>query len=293
MPATAAEVFQHYTDAWNRHDAAGIVAAFSEGGTYTDPTTAGPLAGASIAAYAQSLWNAFPDLSFETVSLTHNDQGLLSAEWLMKGTNTGEIMGLPPTGRSIALAGADFARIEGDKIVSLQGYFDSGAVPRSLGLDIIVQPSSIGSFGFGTSVRASNGSTALPSAFSITNFFARNPEEVALIKESGRKIAMDMLSMPGFISFVSVVVGDCLMTITAWETMESMAPLMKQGEHRSMVSRYFTSEFSRGGMTGVWVPGRLNARRVRCAGCDKMVPVETPQQNCSCGAVLPGPLAYW
>jgi steroid delta-isomerase-like uncharacterized protein len=100
MPATAAEVFQHYTDAWNRHDAAGIVATFAEGGTYTDPTTAGSLAGAAIAAYAQSLWDAFPDLSFETISLIQNDQGVVSAEWLMKGTNTGPMMGLPPTGRS-------------------------------------------------------------------------------------------------------------------------------------------------------------------------------------------------
>jgi hypothetical protein len=65
MPATAVEVFQRYTDAWNRHDAPGIVATFAEGGTYTDPTTAGPLAGAAIAGYAQSLWDAFPDLSFE------------------------------------------------------------------------------------------------------------------------------------------------------------------------------------------------------------------------------------
>jgi hypothetical protein len=74
------------------------------------------------------------------VSLTHNDQGLVSAEWLTKGTNTGPLMGLPPTGRSIAVAGADFARIESGKILSLQGYFDGGAVPRALGLNIIVQP---------------------------------------------------------------------------------------------------------------------------------------------------------
>jgi hypothetical protein len=57
-----------------------------------------------------------------------------------------------------------------------------------------VQPSSIGPFGFGTSVRASNGSTTLPGASTMTNFFARNPEEVALIKESGRKIAMTCYS---------------------------------------------------------------------------------------------------
>jgi hypothetical protein len=71
--------------------------------------------------------------------------------------------------------------------------------------------------------------------------------------------------MPGFISMVSAVVGDCLMTITAWETPDSMAPLMKQGEHRSMVSRYFTSEFGYGGMTGVWVPGRCTHRTLTAA----------------------------
>jgi len=293
MQSTPLQVFERYVDAWNRHDASGIVSAFADGGTYTDPASSGPLTGAAIGTYAESLWHSFPDLSFEIVSLTHNDQGLVSAEWLMKGTNTGPMQGLPPTGRTVSLAGADFARIEGEKIVSLQGYFDAGAIPRALGMNVIVQPTAIGPFGFGTSVRASNGSTAPPGAFSITNFFARNAEEVATIQEGGRKIAMEMLSMPGFISFVSVVVGDCLMTITAWETQDSMAPLMKQGEHRSMVSRYFKSEFGRAGMTGVWVPGRLNARRVRCPGCDVMAPVEAPQQNCKCGAVLPDPVAYW
>ena len=293
MSISPAEVFQHYTDAWNRHDAAGIVATFAAGGTYTDPTTGGAVGGAGLAAYAQSLWDAFPDLSFEVLSLTHDDQGLISAEWLMKGTNTGSIMGLPPTGRSIIVAGADFARVKDGKILSLHGYFDGRAVPRDLGFDIIVQPSSIGPFGFGTGLRVTNGSTVLPGAFSITNFFARNAEEVDVIRESGRKIAMDMLAMPGFISMVSVVVGDCLMTITAWETPDSMAPLMKQGEHRSAMSRYFKSEFSQGGMTGVWVPGRLNPRRVRCPGCDKMSPVEAPKQKCNCGAILPDPLPYW
>ena len=87
-----------------------------------DNATAGAVGYGAIAAYAQSLWDAFPDLSFETVSLTHNDQGLVSAEWLMKGTNTGPMMGLAPAGRSIALAGAAFARIDSGKILSLQGY---------------------------------------------------------------------------------------------------------------------------------------------------------------------------
>ena len=92
----------------------------------------------------------------------------MSAEWLMKGTNTGPFNGLPPTGGAVALSGADFVHITAGKIHSVKGYFDSGALPRDLGLDVIVQPKAIGPFGFGTSIRASNGNTASPGAFSIT-----------------------------------------------------------------------------------------------------------------------------
>jgi hypothetical protein len=42
----------------------------------------------------------------------------------MKGTNTGPFAGGPPTGQSVALPGADFITVEGNKISSVQGYFD-------------------------------------------------------------------------------------------------------------------------------------------------------------------------
>ena len=293
MPSNPTQVFQQYTDAWNRHDAAAIVATFGAGGTYTDPVTAGPLTGEAIGVYAKSLWDAFPDLSFETLSSMENGDGLLSAEWLMKGTNTGSMNGLPPTGKSISLRGADFVRVEGDKIRSVQGYFDGGAVPRSLGLDVIVQPSAIGPFGFGVSMRVSSGSTALPGAFSLTNIEARNEEEKAAILAYGRQISEDMLSMPGFISMVTATVGDRMMTISAWENQESMAPLMKGGAHRVAVDRYFRAELGRAGMTGIWIPGRLNPRRVRCEACSKMAPVRGSGETCSCGSALPDPIVYW
>jgi len=294
MPSHLLQVFQAYADAWNRHDAAAIVATFLEGGTYADPTTNGPLTGETIGAYAESLWAAFPDLSFEMLSSLENGDGLLSAEWLMKGTNTGSMSGLPPTGKSISVRGADFVLVEDGKIRSVQGYFDPGEVPRSLGLDIIVQPVAIGPFEFGTSTRVSSGSKAVPGAFSITLFEARSEEEKAAILESGKKIAQEMLSIPGFISFVGATVGNRMMTITAWDRPDSTSPLMKSGEHRVAVDRYFRSELGgRGGATGIWIPGRLNTRRVRCNACSKMAPVSAPEEKCSCGAVLPDPLAYW
>jgi len=211
------DIARCYFEAWNRHDADAIVATFAENGTYADPVTPGPLTGAAIGAYAQGLWDAFPDLSFDIISVTENTSGLVSAEWLMKGTNTGQFNGLPPTGGAVVLPGADFIRVNAGQIHSVQGYFDSGSLPPALGLDVIVQPRAIGPFGFGTSVRASNGNTATLGAFSITWLEARTTEERDKVSESSQKVAMEMLAMPGFISWVGAIVGDRMMTITAWE----------------------------------------------------------------------------
>jgi steroid delta-isomerase-like uncharacterized protein len=293
MPQEPVQIAQRYFDAWNQRDADAIMATFVVGGTYTDPATRGPLTGAAIGAYAQSLWDAFPDLSFEIVSVTENASGLVSAEWLMKGTNTGRFNGLPPTGAAVAISGADFIRVTADKIQSVQGYFDSGALPRALGLDVIVQPKAIGPFSFGTSTRVSSGNTATPGAFSITFEEVRTDEEREAVSASSRKIAKEMLAMPGFIGWVGAIIGYRMMTITAWETSDAMAPLMKGGEHRSAVRRFFSPELSRGAATGVWIPARLNPRWIRCTVCSKMVDSEKTGGKCGCGAALPAPLAYW
>jgi steroid delta-isomerase-like uncharacterized protein len=293
MTPNPSQVAQRYFDAWNQHDAEAIVATFADGGTYADPTTPGPLTGAAIGAFAQALWAAFPDLSFEIVSTTHDDAGLISAEWLMKGTNTASFNGLPPTNLPVALPGADFIRVEGDRILSVQGYFDGGAVPRQLGLDVIVQPKSIGPFSFGISTRATTGNTAIPGAFAITAIEVRTPEEEAQVRESSRKIATDLLSVPGFISIVATTIGDRMMTITAWDSRDSVAQMMKNSEHVSSIGRYYRDEIGRGGATGAWVPARLNPRRIRCIACAKMALADPAQAKCECGAALPAPLVYW
>ena len=293
MPQNPSLIAQRYFDAWNHHDAAAIVATFADGGTYSDPSTPGALSGAAIGAYAAGLWAAFPDLSFDVVSVTESASGLVCAEWMMKGTNTGSMNGLPPTGAAVTLPGAVFIRVDGDAIRSVQGYFDTAAVPRALGLDVVVQPRAVGPFAFGTSVRATTGRTAIPGAFSITCLEARSAEEQRAIQESSTKIAMELLAMPGFISWVGVTVGDRMMTITAWDAPDSMAPLMKGGEHRAAAGRFFGPELSRGGATGVWTPARLNPRRIRCAACSAMVDSDKAQGKCSCGAALPEPLQYW
>src|SRR5215831_676710 len=121
---TPLDVASTYFDAWNRRDPAAIVATFTEGGTYHDPTVPQSLSGPTLVAYTSGLFAAFPDLSFEVVSAAQTGDHTVAAQWMMRGTNSGPLAASPPTGKAVALPGADFITVDQDKIRSVQGYFD-------------------------------------------------------------------------------------------------------------------------------------------------------------------------
>src|SRR5438067_1347599 len=112
---------QRYFEAWNRRDPDAIVAVFAEGGTYSDPTSGGELTGPAIGAYAAGLFAAFPDLSFDLISVAATSDRDVVGEWVMRGTNTGSFSGLPPTGLGVALPGVDLVAVDGDTIRSVRG----------------------------------------------------------------------------------------------------------------------------------------------------------------------------
>ena len=136
----ALRVADRYFDAWNRRDPEGIAASLGEDGTYSDPNVPDGLGPAATAEYAAGLFAGFPDLAFAIEQEAACGDGLVCAEWRMTGTNLGSFMGLPPTGRAVSLPGADVIRVEGDRVRSVHGYFDSRVVPEQLGLQVVVQP---------------------------------------------------------------------------------------------------------------------------------------------------------
>lgn len=288
----AGSVAQKYFDAWNRRDAAGIVSMFAEGGTYTDPL-APALTGEAIGTYARGLWEAFPDLAFEVLGATLSGDGLVGAQWLMKGTNTGLFRGLPPSGRSVAMHGADFIRIEGDKIHSVRGYFDAGDVSRQLGLQVLVQPSAIGPFRWGTSVAVQSGKRSKPGAFSITSLQARSEKEAEQIKQLSRQTVGETMKMPGFLGYTAMVIGNRFLTVTAWDNPESPRQLMHEDTHVEAMKGFFGSDLAAGGFTSVWTIGRFNATWIRCVHCRRMSDYEKSSGQCRCGQVLPEPPPYW
>src|SRR5437879_12827956 len=103
-----------YFAAWNDHDPAGVVASLTDGGTYEDPTTGGPIAGDELAANVAVLGAGFPDLSFDIASRAATSDATAAAQWVMRGTNTGAMPGGPPTGKAIDLPGADFIEYDPD-----------------------------------------------------------------------------------------------------------------------------------------------------------------------------------
>ena len=130
----AIEVVKRYCEAWNRHDADAIVALFVEGGTYTNPVAGQGLTGQAIAAFAKGVFTAFPDVSFEIVSIGDTGGGWVAWQWVARGTNTGPgLDGSPPTGRPLTVPGASFTQVEGDKIRSEQAYHDRQIMAEQLG----------------------------------------------------------------------------------------------------------------------------------------------------------------
>jgi len=287
---TSLRFAKNYLDAWNARDADAIVRTFSPGGTYCDPTT-GKIAGDDIGANAKRLWGAFPDLSFEVVSIAEAGAGRVVAEWLMKGTNTGAFQGLPPTGRPVSLPGVDVIETGANGIKTVTGYFDTRAVPEQLGLQVLVQPFKVGPFSFGNSVTVQSGKKTKPGAFGITTIW--NPDEQTEdVRALTRATATEMLGMEGFIGLSFFRIGNRGVTISAWEKPEQTKQLMRGGSH-SEAMRRFREELGDSAFTSVWVPDHINTLWVRCTACRKMNDHEKNSGVCSCGQRLPEAPPYF
>ena len=281
---------RQYLGAWNAHDADAIVKTFAAGGTYRDPTT-DALSGDAIGENAQRLWSAFPNLAFEIASVVEVGGDRVMAEWVMKGTNTGPFQGLPATGRSVSLPGVDVMEIGSDGINAVTGYFDTRAIPEQLGLQVLIQPFSVGPFTFGNSTAVQSGKKTKPGAFAITTIW-NSDVQTEEIRALTRATATEMLNMDGFIGASFLRIGGRGVTISAWEKPEHVKQLRKDGA-RAEAMRRFWSEVGDAAYTSVWIPDRINPLWVRCGACRKMIDYETNAGVCSCGEPLPEAPSYF
>ena len=77
--------------------------------------------------------NAFPDVHL-TVEDVFADGDRVAVRWTSRGTHRGELMGIPPTGRPIAIMGISLFQIKDGKIVCEWEGFDTMGMMQQLGL---------------------------------------------------------------------------------------------------------------------------------------------------------------
>ncbi|MFO1141396.1 MAG: ester cyclase [Amaricoccus sp.] len=287
------DAVHRYFGAWIRRDADAVLASLTDDGTYEDPTTAGPIGGAALRQNLAGLWGAFPDLGFEIESLAETGPERAAAQWIMTGTNSGSLAGLPPTGQSVRLRGADFFVLADERVRSVTGYFDSAGAPRQVGLDVIVQPSRIGPFRFGVATMVQTGKTRVPGAFTITSLEARDAEARQTIRMQARDALRDMLGMEGFIGATTATVGLTMVTVSAWDSPEDSRRVMKEGAHSQVMGGLYDGSLATTGFNSVWTLHRMNPVHVRCPSCGRMARSPEPDEACRCGAPLPDPRPYW
>lgn len=87
----------------------------------------------AVVAYHRAQRTAFPDQRHENVRMHVADDDTVIAEFDLLGTNTGEFLGLPATGKSFRVAVVAVFSFSGDRITNERVYLDSASLLRQVG----------------------------------------------------------------------------------------------------------------------------------------------------------------
>lgn len=126
-------------DAYNRHDVEALIAHHTDDVVWTEPTLPTPAHGkAEVAAALRDTFTAFPDLQvprdgFRLYPDVEDQSAVVT--WTLVGTMTGALQnGVPATGRTVRMSGANLARFRDGLISEYSFYYDSLAMMQQLGL---------------------------------------------------------------------------------------------------------------------------------------------------------------
>src|ERR1700681_1833543 len=124
-----------YFEAIGAHDLDAAVAMWADGGRENVRGQVDVVAPDGVRAFIGELLGAVPDLRFEVVSTTTQDERC-AVQWRLTGTfaGPGSLSGLAPTGHPIAMEGIDLLTVRDGLIESNEAFPDSIALPRQIGM---------------------------------------------------------------------------------------------------------------------------------------------------------------
>jgi steroid delta-isomerase-like uncharacterized protein len=112
------QVLKRETEAWNAHDADGVAACYAEDAKLYDVGLPEPLHGrAAIRDAVAGYLAAFSDFHVVNLAEPIVSGNRTAQEWKVTGTNDGELMGIPPTGKSATTYGCGTAEFGEDGLI--------------------------------------------------------------------------------------------------------------------------------------------------------------------------------
>jgi steroid delta-isomerase-like uncharacterized protein len=130
------QVLKRETEAWNAHDADGVAAGYAEDAVLYDVALPEPLRGrAAIRDSVAGYLAAFGDFHVEDLGDPIVSGNRAAQEWKVTGTNDGELMGMPPTGKSATTYGCGTVEFGDDGLIHRAGnYWNAAALMAQLGV---------------------------------------------------------------------------------------------------------------------------------------------------------------
>ena len=134
-PVTVDGLLDTWEQAWSAHDAKRFEAVCVSGIRYEDPFTDEPLLGLpALSRHARVLWAAFPDARVEQAGARLSDGTFVAAPFRLTGTHRGELAGLPPSGREVAVVAVAYCELRHGRLAHIRVLFDAYAAAVALGV---------------------------------------------------------------------------------------------------------------------------------------------------------------
>ena len=121
-------------DVFNSGDMSVVDEITADGAVNHDPATPEEAQGPEgFKEFVQMYRTAFPDLHI-TVDDQVSDGDKVCTRWTSEGTNDGELMGMPATGKHVKVSGLTIDKIEDGKVVESWNQWDNLGLMQQLGL---------------------------------------------------------------------------------------------------------------------------------------------------------------
>jgi steroid delta-isomerase-like uncharacterized protein len=134
---TNRRLIERYNEGWNAHDLDAILALHTADMVFENHTAGEMAAGPEVRAHIAAIFEAWPDLAFETRRL-HAGPGHAVCEWTATATHDrplrrGDLVA-EPTGRRLSWRGVDVFTIRDGLVARKDVYSDSVTILRAVGL---------------------------------------------------------------------------------------------------------------------------------------------------------------